>query len=118
MLQIKSFIESLCLSGKSSSKEKQRPDHLLKDSGSSKGDKKANTMVSREVGAMPKVDKKAKKKKDVERAENISEGEQCGKEISNQLLHLSVKSYKRLLVSMDSEVMWYDKVSLHYSIRT
>ena len=114
VLQIKSFIESLCLSGKSSSEEKQQPGHLPGDHGSSKGDKKANTIVSLEAEAMSKMDKK---KKDIERAENVSNGKQFDKEIDNQLLHLSVKSYKRLLVSVDSEVMWYEQVSLNLYLR-
>ena len=93
---------------------------MLDKSGSSKEDKKAKATVSRESEAMSKMDRNAKKKKEkvIKRAKSDSEGEHVDKEISNQLLHLSVKSYKRLLVSADSEVMWYDQVSLHYSICT
>ena len=118
VLQIKSFIESLGISGKSSSEKKQQPSHFLDESGSSKEDKKAKATVSRESEALSKMDRNARKKKDIKRAKSVSEEEHVDKEISDQLLHLSVKSYKRLLVSADSEVMWYDQVSLHYSICT
>lgn len=115
VLQIKSFIENLNLSGKSSVEEKQQPGHLLDENGSSKEDKKAKTMESE---ALSKKDRNARKKKDIKRGRSVFEEEHIDKEISNQLLHLSVKSYKRLLVSADSEVIWYDQVSPHYSLHT
>ena len=83
-----------------------------------KGRKEAKTTTLDE-GAEPldKVDRKIRKKGESKAAAteaSVSGGSgepQIDDGVNRQLHHLSVKSYKKMLVSMDSEEMWYDQVN-------
>lgn len=61
--------------------------------------------------AMPEtsVEKSVKTKKK-RRAENSNEQEQSKEEIEKQLMNISVTPHTRLLVSPDSEQLWFDQV--------
>ena len=86
------------------------------------GFQEAKAAVEEGAELPDKVDKKkGRKKKESEIAEATASGDDGGsgeplmdEGVNRQLHHLSVKSYKKLLVFMDSEEMWYDQVNYKY----
>ena len=121
VLQIQSFIQSLGLDSvppvKGAQESSSAPAENKKIT--VKGRKEAKTTTLDE-GAEPldKVDKKIRKKGESKEAAtseaSVSGGSgepQIDDGVNRQLRHLSVKSYKKMLVSMDSEEMWYDQVN-------
>lgn len=118
ILQIQSFIQSLGLDNVSPVKERQGSSSApTVESEEVKGNRGAKTSIIEGYKPLDKADKKKKrKKKDTEVANaavsgGSSESQMVDEGVNGQLRHLSVKSYKKLLVSMDNEVMWYDLVS-------
>lgn len=118
--QIQSFIQSLGLDTKTYSKEKTKnpQSSVLQDNDVSSGECDDVKMTVDQSNNRPeKRKKKGNSKTDSEK--DVSVGHQIDEDVSTQLLLLSVKSYKRLLVSMDSEAVWYDQVchslSVYYS---
>ena len=112
-LQIQSFIQSLGLGAKASVKDKKVPPSKLEDKEDLPQEHtKLNTTSTKEDEPVEKPGKKKKKNKDSSKSENdLSAGQhQVDESISRQLLQLSAKSYKRLLVSMDEERVWYEQV--------
>ena len=86
----------------------------MEESEITKGHEDVETLVVREDDPPNKVDKKKRKKQDSEEAmavSGLSGVPQIDERVSDRLLHLSVKSYKKLLVSMDQEEVWYEQVS-------
>lgn len=125
MLQIQSFIQSLGLENAPSVRESQKPSSAATEKNkvkneAIKGHKEAKTTVREGAESPDKVDKKKRKKKEGEvhvakAAASCGSGEpQIDEGVTRQLHHLSAKSYKKLLISMDSEEMWYDQVSNVY----
>lgn len=132
VLQIQSFVQSLVLDKVAPVKESQEsssaPTEKTKvKKEATKGRKETKTTVI-ERGAEPldKVDKKKRKEKE-SKASKAAEASVSGgggdggsgelmmdEGVNRKLVHLSVKSYKKLLVSMDNEEMWYDQVSYMY----
>ena len=122
MLQIQSVIQSLGLynakGGQDTSSVPMQGSVMIK------GDKE--TSVVQGDKPLLKTDKKKRKKqKDSEVAakavSSASGVPQIDERVSDRLLHISVKSYKKLLVSMDDEKMWYEQVSytkLHCTVVT
>ena len=124
VLQIQSFIQSLGLDNvppvKGAQESSSAPAENKKMKNETvKGRKEAKTTTLDE-GAEPldKVDKKIRKKGESKEAAtseaSVSGGSgepQIDDGVNRQLRHLSVKSYKKMLVSMDSEEMWYDQVN-------
>ena len=119
ILQIQSFIQSLGLDNVSPVKERQGSSSApTVESEEVKGNRGAKTSIIEGDKPLDKVDKKKKrKKKDTEVANaavsggGSSESQMVDEGVNRHLRHLSVKSYKKLLVSMDNEEMWYDLVS-------
>ena len=74
----------------------------------------ARTVESQDDVPLHKVAKKGRKKNDRNETDGkraAASDQQVDEVINNQLLQLSVKSYKKLLVSADSEAMWYEQAS-------
>ena len=111
------FIKSLNLSGKSPHNEKQQQlgNDVPDETETPQEKRKTKTRVGHETEPVAKAGERVRKKKNSAKAERervIDSGErEVDKEIKNQLLRLSVKPYKRLLVSMDDEAVWYEQVS-------
>ena len=123
MLQIQSFIQNLGLDNAPLVRESQEfssaPTCTEKKKVMIKGSEEAKTTVVEGTESPDKVDKRKRKKKGevAEAATSIGSGEvQIDEGVNRQLLHLSAKSYKKLLVSMENEEMWYDQVSYMYSV--
>ena len=118
MLQIQSFIQSLGLDSVQPTEETT----IKKNKVKKEGLQEAKAAVNEGAELQDKVDKrKGRKKKESAVAEaTVSGGDDGSGEplmdegVNRQLRHLSVKSYKKLLVSMDSEEMWYDQVNYKY----
>ena len=111
--QIQSFIQGLGLQGAAAieDKEKMSDDDLADERKSVKNNKKAKAKIIEVDELTHKVEKKERQKRvnvQTDRETSVAEIDQV---VSDQLLRLSAKTYKRLLVSMDNEAMWYDQVS-------
>lgn len=82
-----------------------------------KGDEKAQSPIAYGDELPQKFDKKKKKKAKygyVHVGETVLSGSsepQIDEGVCDQLRHLSIKSYKKLLVSIDGEEMWYEQAS-------
>lgn len=74
--------------------------------------KKVKQKSSQEGEDLSKMGKKKLKKMNIVKSER-DEGsyQQVDEGVCNHLLQLSAKLYKRLLVSVDDELIWYDKVN-------
>lgn len=112
LLQIQSFIQSLGLGNISPVKERQNSSKV--ESEEVKGAK--TSTVKGDDEPLDKSDEKKKGKKDSEVASaavsgGSGESQVVDEGVNMQLQHLSVKSYKKLLVSTNNEEMWYDLVS-------
>ena len=118
MLQIQSFIQSLGLDSVPLTNETTIKENKVKKE-AIQGLQEPKATVSEGAELPDKVDKrKGRKKKESAVAEaTVSGGSReplMDEGVNRQLHHLSVKSYKKLLVSMDSEEMWYDQVNYKY----
>ena len=114
-IQIQSFIKTLGLD--TSVNYTKPPPSLHEDNASEEQTKQETIDIEKDkpVDQPEKKEKKKKKKKKKGSGESESEtitsvGPRDDEEIRRQLLQLSVKSYKRLLVSMDDEAVWYEQV--------
>ena len=118
VLQIQSFIQSLELDSVLPAKETAIGKNKVKKE-AIQGLQETKAAVDEGAELPDKVDKRKgrKKKESAVAGATVSGGDGGPGEplmdegVNRQLQHLSVKSYKKLLVSMDSEEMWYDQVN-------
>ena len=120
VLQIQSFIKGLGLRGAAiiEKKETVSDDDVEDERDLVKKNKKAKAKAIKEDKLTQKMEKKERKKKDSVKSEGEKTVQEVDQVVSDQLLRLSAKSYKRLLVSMDNEAMWYDQVGCHYDLKS
>ena len=121
MLQIQSFIQSLGLDNVPPAKETAiEKNKVKKEAIQGLQEAKATVDEGAELHVPNEVDKKKRRKENALAEASVSDGgggsgePQMDEGVNRQLHHLSVKSYKKLLVSMDNEEMWYDQVNYMY----
>lgn len=120
MLQIQSFIQSLGLDNVPPAKETAiEKNKMKKEAIQGLQEAKAAVDEGAELHVPNEVDKKKRRKENAVAEASVSGGGDSGEPlmdegVNRQLHHLSVKSYKKLLVSMDNEEMWYDQVNYMY----